>query len=190
METNTIISDSGLIYDLLMQRSKRSDNDHLLASMLASWITGDSGLPQRLGLSRDNLDEMLTGHFDCDTRTLALPDSNNLDAERRDEFNEVYNLLMQNRAGRSRSEDWIAQIISAGCQASDHLWQDLGLWSRNDLSHMMMHNFPALAQKNDKNMKWKKFIYKQLCITEGIYTCRAPSCEVCADYDNCFGPEE
>ncbi len=39
-------------------------------------------------------------------------------------------------------------------------------------------------------MKWKKFIYKQLCITEGIYTCRAPSCEVCADYADCFGPEE
>ena len=40
------------------------------------------------------------------------------------------------------------------------------------------------------DMKWKKFFYKQLCQTEGIHTCRAPSCEVCADYQACFGPED
>jgi nitrogen fixation protein NifQ len=38
-------------------------------------------------------------------------------------------------------------------------------------------------------MKWKKFLYRQLCLEEGIYVCRAPSCEVCKDYDLCFGPE-
>jgi NifQ. len=44
--------------------------------------------------------------------------------------------------------------------------------------------FPA------SDMKWKKFIYKQLCEAEGLYVCRAPSCEVCKDYDQCFGKEE
>ena len=72
----------------------------------------------------------------------------------------------------------------------DHLWQDLGLWSRKDLGTLMQLNFPQLAARNDKDMKWKKFLYKQLCIAEGIYTCRAPSCEVCADYQHCFGPED
>jgi len=189
METKAAIPDSELLYDLLMQRTNRSDNDHLLASMLTSWITDNSALPRQLGLSGKSL-AMLARHFDCDEQILALPDGEDLDTARRDEFEEVYKLLMQHRAGNAPSEDWIAQIISAGCQANDHLWQDLGLWSRNDLSHMMMHNFPTLAVKNDKNMKWKKFIYKQLCIAEGIYTCRSPSCEVCVDYDNCFGPEE
>jgi nitrogen fixation protein NifQ len=54
----------------------------------------------------------------------------------------------------------------------------------------MMDNFEPLALRNDKDMKWKKFLYKQLCEAEGIYVCRAPSCEVCVDYDNCFGNEE
>jgi len=54
----------------------------------------------------------------------------------------------------------------------------------------MTRNFPVLAAKNDRDMKWKKFLYKQLCQREGIYICRAPSCEVCADYAKCFGPEE
>ncbi|MCU7810980.1 MAG: nitrogen fixation protein NifQ, partial [Candidatus Thiodiazotropha sp. (ex Notomyrtea botanica)] len=72
----------------------------------------------------------------------------------------------------------------------DHLWQDLGLWQRSDLSRLMMVCFRPLARLNDRDMKWKKFLYKQLCETEGIYTCRSPSCKVCVDYDNCFGCEE
>ncbi|GBE11207.1 nifQ [bacterium BMS3Abin12] len=54
----------------------------------------------------------------------------------------------------------------------------------------MATNFPELAARNDRNMKWKKFLYKQLCEREGIHACRAPSCQVCIDYAQCFGPEE
>ena len=88
------------------------------------------------------------------------------------------------------AEDSRAEIVTAACMANDHLWQDLGLWSRKYLSQLMTQNFPALAAKNNKDMKWKKFLYKQLCAQEGIYVCRAPSCEVCVDYAKCFGPEE
>jgi nitrogen fixation protein NifQ len=73
---------------------------------------------------------------------------------------------------------------------SDHLWQDLGLWNRGELSRLMEQNFPEVAKRNQKDMKWKRFLYKQLCEAEGIYTCRAPSCEVCIDYHACFGPED
>jgi nitrogen fixation protein NifQ len=48
----------------------------------------------------------------------------------------------------------------------------------------------VLKARNDRDMKWKRFFYKQLCNQEGVYTCRSPSCEVCADYVRCFGPEE
>jgi nitrogen fixation protein NifQ len=99
-------------------------------------------------------------------------------------------LLLANRNGRHDSEIWLADILIAGCLGDDHLWQDLGLWNRADLSQLMHQNFRSLALRNDKDMKWKKFLYKQLCETEGIYTCRAPSCAVCADYANCFGPED
>jgi len=65
-----------------------------------------------------------------------------------------------------------------------------GLWSRDHLSRLMTQNFPALAAKNEHDMKWKKFLYKQLCEREGINACRAPSCEYCTDYLKCFGPED
>jgi nitrogen fixation protein NifQ len=49
--------------------------------------------------------------------------------------------------------------------------------------------FPALAARNDRDMKWKKFLYKQLCEREEIFICRSPSCAVCSDQRLCFGPE-
>jgi len=85
---------------------------------------------------------------------------------------------------------WITAILVAGCLGEDHLWQDLGLWSRQELSGLIAYNFPEVAAANTRDMKWKKFIYKQLCEAEGIYVCRAPSCEVCVDYPRCFGPED
>ena len=104
-------------------------------------------------------------------------------------------LFTQSQAGRQRahknmSEQWMAEIVTAACMANDHLWQDLGLWSREYLSRLMKQNFPSLAAKNVHDMKWKKFLYKQLCEKEGINTCRAPTCEYCVDYLKCFGPEE
>jgi nitrogen fixation protein NifQ len=86
-------------------------------------------------------------------------------------------LLKQHSLTDGQESDWMIGIIVASCLGNDHLWQDLGLWSRAQLSAMLHHNFPTLAVKNDKDMKWKKFLYKLLCEAEGIYICRAPSCD-------------
>ena len=82
----------------------------------------------------------------------------------------------------------MAHVVAVGCMGQDHLWQDLGLTDRSELNALMRRNFPSLAARNVKDMKWKRFLYKQLCEAEGIYACRAPSCEVCTDYHVCFGP--
>ncbi|WP_366930755.1 nitrogen fixation protein NifQ [Marinospirillum sp.] len=44
-------------------------------------------------------------------------------------------------------------------------------------------------RKNHLDMKWKKFLYRQLCMDSGITYCRSPSCEACSDYAECFAPE-
>ena len=178
------------LYKQLMRCSEGREIDHLFATILSGWMSGTGSLPQYLGLSIDGFNKMLNTHFKGFIFNDFSEAKPALDDERLDERDEVLQLMLGHRAGLSDSELWMAEIVTAACQANDHLWQDLGLWSRKDLSLLMELNFPALAQKNDKDMKWKKFIYKQLCITEGIYTCRAPSCEVCADYAVCFGPEE
>ena len=109
---------------------------------------------------------------------------------RYDELAELRDLLLLHRAGVNESEIWMAEMVAVAAMGRDHLWQDMGLWSRKELGELMMRNFPSLARKNNRDMKWKKFLYKQLCVTEGVYTCRTPSCECCSDYEQCFGPED
>jgi nitrogen fixation protein NifQ len=113
-----------------------------------------------------------------------------MDFNRMLEKDDLVKLLKQASRSDSPETEWVIGVIVAGCLGSDHLWQDLGLWSRLQLSAMLQYNFPGLAAKNDKDMKWKKFLYKQLCEAEGMYLCRAPSCEVCIDYPKCYGSEE
>lgn len=176
-------------YAHLMAYAQGRTNDHALACILATWWHGGGAMPTRLGLSESWFEAMLQHHFPG--AVLKFPLSGSCVDERRDdELEDLRTLLLYHRAHDSASEVWVAEIISVACLAHDHLWQDLGLWQRKDLTDLMRNNFPTLAARNDLDMKWKKFLYKQLCETEGVYICRSPSCEVCLDYDACFGNEE
>ena len=107
-----------------------------------------------------------------------------------DEFDELLALLLKHRSDSCFETTWLAYAITACCMADDHLWQDMGLDNRQQLSDMLQQRFPVLYYKNTANMRWKKFFYKQLCEQAGVYVCRAPSCSVCVDYQNCYGSEE
>ena len=79
--------------------------------------------------------------------------------------------------------------MAVDCLGDNHLWQDLQLPSRAELSALMARWFPALKVRNSGDMQWKKFLDKQLCEREAIQVCKAPSCTVCSDQPLCFGPE-
>lgn len=179
------------IYSLLMSHSRGLPNDDALARMLATQAGGGGSLPVGLGLASAEFIALLARHFPGATLPTALHRSPPVwDPRLLEEKDELITLLDLRRAGRDVSERWMSVIVATGCMANDHLWEDMGLWSRRDLSELMARNFPALAARNDRDMKWKKFLYKQLCEQEGVYLCRAPSCAVCCDYALCFGPED
>lgn len=177
------------LYAELMAARDGAPVEDTLARILSSWLLGNGVLPDYLGLQASEFERLLETHFPCYPIQYIVNPGRSLDAQRKDEISDLHILLTNNRTGRCDSEIWMTDIVVAGCLGSDHLWQDLGLWQRADLSKLMLDNFEPLAKRNTKDMKWKKFLYKQLCETDGIYICRAPSCEVCADYHNCFGPE-
>ena len=183
------VADRTGLYGLLMARAGGLPNDDLFARMLFSQTVGMGALPPGLGLAPAEFAALMARHFPdfALPAYLAAPAQ---EAERHDERDELLSLLREHCAGLDDSERWMAEIVTAACMGGDHLWQDLGLWSRIDLSRLMTQNFPALAAKNSRDMKWKKFLYKQLCDGEGVVVCRSPSCEVCADYVKCFGPED
>lgn len=176
------------LYAELMAHAVGSSNDELFAQMISSQVACLGALPPGLGLSEKDFAGLLALHFPG--AELVIRHNAPAEVERALERDDVLGLLLEHRAFRHQSEQWMAEIVTAGCMASDHLWQDLGLHSRQFLGSLLGENFPALAAKNTKDMKWKKFLYKQLCEKEEIMTCRAPSCEVCNDYQKCFGPEE
>ncbi len=178
------------LYNRLMAARRGYPVEDTLARILASWYLGEGAMPQWLGLGEESYLAMMAHHFPAIDGYSLVTSRARIDSERSGELEDLRKLLMENRSARSESETWMAEIVIAGCMGSDHLWQDLGLWQRAELSKLMLDNFSPLALRNDKDMKWKKFLYKQLCEAEGIYVCRSPSCEVCADYDNCFGSEE
>ncbi len=176
------------IYGELMAHAAGLPCCELYAQMISSQVAGIGALPPGLGLSPAEFSALLEKHFpgyrmDVDFET-SVPDPRAIERD------DVLALLVEHRACIDESERWMAEIVTAACMANDHLWQDLGLRSRDDLSQLMRLNFPALSARNVHDMKWKKFLYKQLCEREGINACRAPSCEYCADYARCFGPEE
>ncbi|WP_460506103.1 nitrogen fixation protein NifQ [Hydrogenophaga soli] len=91
-------------------------------------------------------------------------------------------------ATHAHAED-LAWALAFACLEPNHLWQDLHLPSRAELSQLMHDWFPTLAARNVAHMKWKKFLYKQLCERENLFICKSPSCQTCSDHPLCFGPE-
>ncbi len=166
------------------RKAANDPNRPLLASILAGQAAGHGCLPADLALGAVRFAQLRAEFFPgalLPLITTPLPPI--------PELEDLQGLLLRNRAGEFSSETLIAEIVAAACAGSDHLWQDLGLAGRDQLSKLMWINFPTLARANSGDMKWKKFLYRQLCSSEGIYVCPAPSCGVCKDYAKCFGPE-
>lgn len=208
------ISEAERVYGRLMAHAAGAGNDQAFATMIASQAAGRGALPPWLGLEPAAYRCLLeyhfpgigidrVGHLDLQRERAGAGSFAGLDRialaglacvapgdPRADERDELVRLLLLDKAGESPSEVWMAHVVAAGCMGAAHLWEDLGLTCRGELNALMRRNFPSLAARNVKDMKWKRFLYKQLCAAEGIYTCRAPSCEVCTDYHVCFGPAQ
>lgn len=174
-------------------------NAGIFGSLMFAQRSGKGCLPERLGLQEPDYFAFLNHFFpgipedvfsvndELGTERSALRQQ--LLEARWDEYLVLRDLLLDGRSGRDVSEAWLAAILAAGCMGNDHLWRDLGLNDRGDLSDILQRNFAPLTQRNQKNMRWKKFFYKQLCESEGDYICRAPSCDQCTIYHQCFGEE-
>lgn len=157
----------------------------LLASLLAGRALGEGIMPAKLGLPADEFDALWNVYFPGPPLPLESGRSEDIP-----EIEDLVRLLLDHRAGNDPRHDWIARIVAWGCAGRGHLWHDLGLADRGELSRLMQIAFPSLAALNTGDMKWKKFIYRHYCQRDGIYVCPAPSCGECAGYAHCFGPEE
>lgn len=156
----------------------------VLASLLAGRSLNQGVLTATLGLPEQSFQSLCHNYFPGEHLNLQ-----NGPGEHIVELEDLLNLLLAYRAGVHESEVWLAHIVAYSCCGRNHLWQDLGLADRGELSTLMALAFPTLAALNVGDMKWKKFIYRHYCSREGIYVCPAPSCSECTDHAKCFAPE-
>lgn len=179
------------IYDWLMamRGTGAAFDRHIFACVLASGAAEqDRGLNESLGLARDDLAALLRDYFPLAGCLLDdLPDGVGTMALEEDD---LAALLRGNGTRGNREEAWLAAIVARRSLGANHLWQDLGLTSRKNLSDLLTRHFKPLAEKNTGDMKWKKFFYRQMCQAEGMTICKSPNCEICDDYALCFGPED
>ena len=147
------------------------------------------------GLDAGTLDRLLDRYFPGTSPTALQPDPPDVDqvvctALSAEEYGDLLALLHEYRRDDSEENAWVAHAVASACAGENHLWQDMGLPSRDVLSQLIRRYFPVLFYKNHSNMKWKKFFYKQLCDRAEMRMCKAPSCGVCSDYVHCFGGED
>lgn len=184
------------VYDWLMNGQSRTGCDgfdaHVVASILALALVESRAqeVPptETTGLNGDDLHALVAAlfpriapHFAKLIGMPLLPEP--------DEQCQLRDYIAAHATIGDNLETALAAMLARRALQPNHLWQDLGLRNRRELSWLMGRHFEALAARNSRDMKWKKFLYRQICVEDGFRLCTAPVCSECDDFDSCFGSE-
>jgi nitrogen fixation protein NifQ len=184
-------------YQWLIGSAAHSAHDsfdiHVVASVLALTMAeakgGHGGMSEGMGLEKPALMELIGAMFpDTMTAFAGVLDDTAIVIDTEEQS--VRDILGMFSTRPGRLERYLAAVIARRCKSPHHLWQDLGLRNRDELSRLMKRYFARLAERNQQNMKWKKFLYRLVCRSEGFTLCTAPVCSECDDFDSCFGAED
>ncbi|MGA8172694.1 MAG: nitrogen fixation protein NifQ [Methylocystis sp.] len=178
---------TGVLPEAAITEEGAAFDRHVLASIIALASTESGGLPARTGLSAADLEDVSARGFpglkilgSCQVGP-SLIDT--------DEMEVVRDLFLANRSSEGDCGRWFAAMMARRALEPNHLWEDLGLRERSELTRLISRHFAPLAVRNDKNMRWKRFIYRMMCEDDGFVMCSSPVCSNCADYSLCFGAE-
>jgi nitrogen fixation protein NifQ len=161
---------------------------HVLASILAVSASEGGALPERVGLACKEFSVLIEQWFPA-ARGLISGWCAQRDRGEDDEIAMVRDLLLAQRSTEGEVGRWLAAMVARRCMEPNHLWEDLGLRDRSELTRLLERHFAPIAIRNTKNMKWKRFFYRTLCESDGLVMCSAPVCTQCGDFELCFGDE-
>lgn len=161
---------------------------HVLASIVAAAAMEHGAICQRAGLKPTDLAELVARWFP--RARLMLADQHEAAGPEDDELVMVRDLLLANRSTDGETGRWLAYMVARRTMEPSHLWEDLGLRSRDELSRMLQRHFTPLAERNTRGMRWKRFFYRMLCEDDGFVMCATPVCTDCCDFQRCFGAED
>lgn len=161
---------------------------HVLASILAVGAAEGGPVSERAGLAGDDLAALIEQRFPTAKALSAAWTSRGRPSDC-DEVVMVRDLLLANRSSVGDIGHVLAAMVARRAIEPNHLWEDLGLRDRAELSRLLSRHFAPLYARNTKNMRWKRFFYRALCEDDGLVMCSTPVCANCGDFDLCFGDE-
>lgn len=164
----------------------RSDLSCILVHALKEREDGKGTLPEVLGLMPVQLADLVESWFPG----LVLPDMDAADPKRLSDQEAIAMLLLWRGGMKTPESHWLAHIIARRAMETRHLWEDLGLPSRQALGNLLALHFPKLFAANTANMRWKKFFYRQICSDAEFALCLSPTCDECEEKAECFAPSD
>lgn len=99
-------------------------------------------------------------------------------------------LLWDHRASDDAWTRLMAGAIGSACFGRHHLWQDLDVSGRSEVSGLLKRHFPELAAGNTRGLRWKRYFFLRLGERLGIEDLAPPRCDGCDDFEVCFPPPE
>jgi nitrogen fixation protein NifQ len=167
------------------------EDRHLFACLVAVAAGETADIAGALGLSSGALVDLLAKYFPG-FATGTLPWPRTCVATPADP--EILQLLdgylpLDENGGTPAPSLWLARSLAARAARPGHLWIAMGLFCRPELTAAIRRHLPALAAANSEGMRWKRFLFKQLCERHGGVMCKSPVCGECSDYPLCFDGE-
>jgi nitrogen fixation protein NifQ len=141
-----------------------------------------------LGLSRDALDALMARHFPRAERLADVPTAMAW-SPHWGFVSELRALLLDydvTAATHVGDAQCLATIIATACLRPDHLWRDLGLNGRDDVTCILQRHYPGLIARNVMNLRWKKFLAQEVALANGREPTFAPGCPGCEDFSLCY----
>ncbi|NVO16716.1 MAG: nitrogen fixation protein NifQ [Rhodoplanes sp.] len=161
---------------------------HVFASLIAVAAAEGGPVHIRLGLGAAELRRLIARRFPGAVLLLRAEEGEGAPCDD-DEVVMLRDLLLASRTDESDDSSLLAAMVARRALEPNHLWEDLGLRDRSELTRLLMRHFGPLARRNVRNMRWKRFFYRTLCESDGFVMCATPVCSACADFDACFGEE-
>ena len=62
----------------------------------------------------------------------------------------------------------VSSVLTRACLRPDHLWRDLGLSGREDVTALLTRHYPGLAARNVRNLRWKQYLAYAACEHAGL----------------------
>jgi nitrogen fixation protein NifQ len=167
------------------------EDRQMFAGLLTLATQENKTFAATLGLKTSDIDKIFAIYFPNFDPDVARENIDGNSSEARDINQDVLNILLSHIARdqsgqRAHISEMLCRIIAARAAEPGHLWVAMGFLERPQLTSAICRHLPTLALANDKGMRWKRYLFKQVCDMNGGVMCKSPNCGDCSDYHLCF----